>query len=175
MAENALSQLSLRIGYERNKTLFNMNVNEYGDPGHVKIRFYKAKDCQNAFLNYFCWINFPRCDPVSDETLPTCRSACENYFITCGYESKLWRCGDTKYFNGYFPESISKTNDGNTTYLREYFPGQPFTKNKFMKKTGNEEPICTPAVKGAARSSHSFSSVKYLVIVLIASMILWLP
>jgi hypothetical protein len=32
------------------------------------------------------------------------------------------------------------------SYLREYFPGQPFRKNKYFKKSGQEQAICTPAV-----------------------------
>ena len=149
---------------ERNKTLYNLNTNEYGDTGHIKVRFYKNKDCQNAYKNYMCWINFPRCDLSTDETLPTCRSACENYFISCGYEQKLWRCGKTKYFNGYFPEYPSSSTSGNTSYLREYFPGQPFRKNKFIKKTGEEIPICTPAVKGSGARINTSASKKILVI-----------
>jgi 5-bromo-4-chloroindolyl phosphate hydrolysis protein len=37
-------------------------------------------------------------------------------------------------------------NVGNVSYLREYFPGQPFRKNKYFKKSGQEQAICTPAV-----------------------------
>ena len=153
-----------------------MNVNEYGDPGHIKVRFYKSKDCQDAFTNFMCWINFPRCDPETGETLPTCRSACENFFITCGYESKLWRCGKTKYFNGYFPESPSASSDGTSsyTYLREYFPGQPFRKNKFVKKTGQEEPICTPAVKGSGQGGSASMGMKALLVTLVIFISLWL-
>jgi len=33
-----------------------------------------------------------------------CRSSCENFFRVCGYEKDLWRCGPSKFFNGYFPE-----------------------------------------------------------------------
>ena len=152
---------------ERNKTLYNLNTNEYGDTGHIKVRFYKNKDCQNAYKNYMCWINFPRCDLSTDETLPTCRSACENYFISCGYEQKLWRCGKTKYFNGYFPEYPSSSTSGNSSYLREYFPGQPFRKNKFVKKTGEEIPICTPAVKGSGSRVNISNSKKIIVLYLL--------
>ena len=164
VGQNSLEQISLRMDLERNKTLYNLNTNEYGDTGHIKVRFYKNKDCQNAYKNYMCWINFPRCDLSTDETLPTCRSACENYFISCGYEQKLWRCGKTKYFNGYFPEYPSSSTSGNTSYLREYFPGQPFRKNKFIKKTGEEIPICTPAVKGSGARINTSASKKILVI-----------
>lgn len=39
--------------------------------------------------------------------------------------------------------------DGNATYLREYFPGQPFRKNKFSP-AGNQYIVCTPSIDGAA-------------------------
>lgn len=63
-----------------------MGVNEFGDSGTIRKRFYKKPDCQSAYRNLFCWLNFPRCDMSRDLTLPTCRSACENFFIACGYE-----------------------------------------------------------------------------------------
>jgi hypothetical protein len=82
-------------------------------------------NCQDAFINLFCYMNFPRCDPETNESLPLCRSLCENFFITCGYEQNLWRCGKTKWFNGYFPEPpTTDPGSGNLTYLRDYFPGQ---------------------------------------------------
>ena len=175
VSDNALGQLALRMQLERNKTLFNLNVNEYGDSGHIKTRFYKSKDCQDAFTNYMCWINFPRCNPESGQTLPTCRSACENFFITCGYESKLWRCGKTKYFNGYFPESQKTSTSLNSsyTYYREYFPGQPFRKNKKVKKTGDEEPICTPAIRGSGGKNTLTGTMKiiFMIIVLLLSIL----
>jgi hypothetical protein len=97
-------------------------------------------------------------------SLPTCKSACENFFISCNYEEDLWRCGKSKYFNGYDveqpctseigcapPEDVSGAqgaggdgaaasgddadsgSDDNeyAIYLRDYFPGQPFRKNKY--------------------------------------------
>lgn len=137
-----------RMELERNKTLRKARTNEFGDDGKIRRRFYKKKDCKNAFRNLFCWLNFPRCDFKSDQTFPTCRSACENFFISCGYERGLWRCGRSKYFNGYRPEKPRK-KDGNVTYLREYFPGQPFRDNKFFSG-GSEAAICTPAIDGAA-------------------------
>jgi hypothetical protein len=151
--ESALSHIAVRIGYERNRTLKNTGRNEYGDVGITKSRFYNNPDCENAYKNYFCWINFPRCDYQTDQTMPTCRSACENYFHSCGYENDLWRCGSSEYFNGYAPEppSIDPVS-GNLTYIRDYFPGQPFVGNKFLK-SGEEVPICTPALKGAATAS----------------------
>ena len=91
----------------------------------IKRRMYHYPNCQDAFINLFCYMNFPRCDPQTNESLPLCRSLCENFFITCGYEQNLWRCGKTKWFNGYFPEPPSvDPASGNLTYLRDYFPGQ---------------------------------------------------
>jgi hypothetical protein len=121
----------------------------------VKRRFYKRPDCANAFKNLFCWINFPRCDVAKDLTLPTCKSACENFFKSCRYAKDLWRCGKSKYFNGYEPETPIM-DQGNATYLRDYFPGQPFRKNKYTPRN-NELPICTPALNGKASKTQVIS------------------
>ena len=134
---------------EKDESLINAGVDEYGDPapkGKVVVRFWHKPDCMHAFRAYACFINFPRCDMAKDLSLPTCRSACENFFKSCGYEQNLWRCGPSKYFNGYtkdFPP-----------YLRDYFPGQPFRANKFDFQQ-NPVVLCTPSVLGAATSSHS--------------------
>ena len=138
-----------RIGLETNKTLAKAGTNEYGDPGRIRKRFYKKPECRLAFRNYMCWANFPRCDPTRDLTLPMCRSACENFFISCGYERGLWRCGKSEYFDGYEPEIPTVDANGNVSYLRDYFPGQPFRQNKYTQG-GNEITICTPAVDGSA-------------------------
>jgi hypothetical protein len=156
-----------RIALERNKTLRKAGVNEYGDKGKIRRRFYKKPDCRNAFKNYMCWLNFPRCDPTRDLTLPTCRSCCENFFISCGYERGLWRCGKSKYFNGYEPEVPTVAPDGNVTYLREYFPGQPFRENKYSAKGGSELIVCTPAVDGSASRGSFSQQVLALVIMCI--------
>ena len=162
--QSVTSHMIERIGYEKNKTMNGVggtNRNEFGDIGHTRKRFTLPNgqprlDCQLAFKNYFCWINFPRCDVTLDQTLPTCKSACENFFRVCNYENGLWRCGKSKWFNGYEPDKGYTGQLGdhsasypNTTYLREYFPGQPFRKNKYTTM-GVEVPICTPAVLGAA-------------------------
>ena len=141
-------------------------MNEYGDKGKIRRRFYKKPDCRNAFKNYMCWLNFPRCDPLRDLTLPTCRSCCENFFISCGYERGLWRCGKTKYFNGYEPETPTIGDDGNATYLREYFPGQPFRENKYSAKGGSELIVCTPAVDGSASKSRQYSPQMLTIVVM---------
>jgi hypothetical protein len=94
-----------------------------------------------------------------------CRSACENFFISCGYEKALWRCGKSRWFNGYEPESPISQSDGNVTYLREYFPGQPFRENKFTT-AGHERSVCTPAVDGSASSNAKVSMVTLLISIL---------
>ena len=158
-----------RINIELNKTLKDLGVNEYGDSGLIKRRMYKKTDCQDAFINLMCWMNFPRCDLSTNETLPMCRSACENFFITCGYEDKLWRCGKSKWFNGYFPE-YPRMQNGELVYLRDYFPGQPWRKNKYKKNEKDnileELPICTPAITGASTKQHYFSF--YWIILLVS-------
>lgn len=149
--ENYFNFVESRIEIETNRTLKRQGKNEYGDSGRVIKRFHKNKDCQNSYKNYFCFINFPRCDVERDLTLPTCRSVCENYMKSCKYERGLWRCGKSKFFNGYEPEKpiYSQLNSKNVTYLRDYFPGQPFRENKYSKG-GSELPICTPALKGSS-------------------------
>jgi hypothetical protein len=148
-----------RILLEKNITLRKSNKNEYGDVGKIKRRFNKRPDCVNAYKNLFCWMNFPRCDPTRDLTLPMCRSSCENFFKSCGYEKGLWRCGQSKFFNGYEPE-MPKVDaiSGAVQYMREYFPGQPWRENKYT--TGDSElPICTPAITGGAVRGPSGSGV----------------
>jgi hypothetical protein len=89
-----------------------------------------------------------------DITLATCTSACENYFISCGFDKSIWRCGSSKFFNGYSPESPTFDAFGDPHYLRDYFPGQPFRKNAFNKE-GLNRAICTPAIDGAAFTTTS--------------------
>lgn len=143
--DQTIAKISQRIGFEKNRTMRNTGRNEFGDVGLTKLRFSKSDDCYNAYKNYFCWINFPRCDFQTDITLSTCRSACENYFKACNYENDLWRCGPSELFNGYAPEQPSS----NQSYLRDYFPGQPFVGNKF-RLNGEEIAVCTPAITGSA-------------------------
>lgn len=127
----AETHIARQLGFEQNETMKDLNRDIFGHLGHVRRRFWKRPDCQLAFKNMYCWINFPRCILDDDLTLPTCRSACENFFRTCNYQEGLWRCGKTKWFNGYEPENPRAGMmglGGNLTYLREYFPGQPFRK-----------------------------------------------
>lgn len=167
--QNVVSLISQRVGYEKNKTMWALGKNEYGDVGRTRKRFTYPNgqprlDCHLAFKNYFCWINFPRCDVDQDMTLPTCRSACENFFKTCNYDHGLWRCYKSKWFNGHEPDPgyVGMMADHlgtypNRTYLREYFPGQPFRKNK-LTTMGVERAICTPAIVGAGVRSGGAAS-----------------
>lgn len=41
-------------------------------------------DCMDAYRNFMCWLNFPRCD-VSGQSMMLCRSVCENFFRACKY------------------------------------------------------------------------------------------
>lgn len=157
-----------RTHFETSKKLYRENRNEYGDRGHIIHRFYKRGDCRHAFRSYMCYINFPRCDMEREISLPTCRSACENFFRSCQYSHDLWRCGKAKYFNGYGPESPQMI-DGEITYLRDYYPGQPFRQNKY-NKDGEEMPICTPAIKGSAFSSVN-SRNHYVILIALVSCI----
>jgi len=74
VGSSAEQHFSERIAIEQNRTLRRSGVNEFGDEGKTIRRFYKMPDCRNAFKNYFCWANFPRCDPTRDMTYPMCRS-----------------------------------------------------------------------------------------------------
>ena len=71
---------------------FFSGLNEFGEGGWIVYRFNEEVDeektCMNAFKNYFCWLNFPRCDD-EDESLVMCRSACENLHLACGV-SAFW-------------------------------------------------------------------------------------
>ncbi len=162
--ESYLTFTRYRIKLETNVTLRRQGINEYGDTGKIRRRFSKRPDCMNAYKNLFCWMNFPRCDPVRDLTLPTCRSACENFFKSCVYERGLWRCGRSKYFNGYEPETPIIGLDGNATYLRDYCPGQPFRQNIYTP-AGSEHIICTPALVGGASPDRSYFTT-YIILLL---------
>lgn len=163
--------IKYRIRMERNSTLKAKGENEYGEKGRNRRRFYKRPDCRRAYKNYFCWTNFPRCDIKRDLTLPMCRSACENYFISCGFGKDIWRCGKTKYFNGYEPEAPIVGIGGNISYLRDYFPGQPFRENKY-NLAGEELPICTPAITGAAAAGVAPEMGAGIAVVLLATMLM---
>ena len=62
--------------------------------GKKHYRYFRNKDCQDAYAAYTCWLNFPRCDEFQ-ETFPLRQSAFENMFRVCRFEQDLWRCGTT--------------------------------------------------------------------------------
>lgn len=55
------SNIARRIAIETNKTAKKLGVDEYGQKGKSKKRFYKNKACQDAYKRYACFTNFPRC------------------------------------------------------------------------------------------------------------------
>lgn len=57
------THVAYRKEIETNEAYLNENTNEYDDPDHpVTTRFNENEDCVEAYKNFFCWINFPRCD-----------------------------------------------------------------------------------------------------------------
>ena len=41
------------------------------------------QDCVEAYKDALCYLNFPKCG-CREESLPLCRSVCENYYRACG-------------------------------------------------------------------------------------------
>lgn len=68
--------------FEQDTDLQGDGTNEWGEPMEIVPRFTENPDCVNAFRNYFCWLNFPRCD-AEGRSLLMCKSVCENFFISC--------------------------------------------------------------------------------------------
>mmetsp|Transcript_25809 Transcript_25809/g.53669 ORF Transcript_25809/g.53669 Transcript_25809/m.53669 type:complete len:432 (-) Transcript_25809:12-1307(-) len=129
-----------RIKVEKSEKDDDEEVDEYLRPDRdTEIRFSEPTGrCKDAYMAYQCWINFPRCDVNTNESLPMCRSACENMMEICGYPEHMWRCGDARYFNsqdgwdfdsqsGGSPE-MGYTDEANPNYK----PGDP--KNKLGKR-----------------------------------------
>ena len=56
--------------------------------GSSHYRYFRNKDCQEAYARYTCWLNFPRCSDEFDESLPLCQSG-EIYLLQ--YVKKLYR------------------------------------------------------------------------------------
>lgn len=142
----AAGELGKESIYTRNSS------NEWGDENTPPVRrFYRNGDCKHAYMAYFCFINFPRCGKYKGkltQSLPTCRSACENYFISCGFSQDLWRCDKPKWYNS--AEGPENPKDGFTPdYDRDYFPGSPFRKNKFKPDGITPYHICTPGTQAA--------------------------
>mmetsp|Transcript_4478 Transcript_4478/g.6830 ORF Transcript_4478/g.6830 Transcript_4478/m.6830 type:complete len:192 (+) Transcript_4478:1687-2262(+) len=108
----------------------------------VKGYFYKNDDCRDALERYFCWLNFPRCDENTGESLPMCESVCKNYFRVCGYDHSLNQCSPSRTISDSNSRSSLEETEADPYF---YFPGQPFVKND------DKNLVCTPSIKG---SSH---------------------
>ncbi|DAZ98349.1 TPA: hypothetical protein N0F65_007156 [Lagenidium giganteum] len=135
--------------FETNQTMQDKNIDEWNQPHDVVPRFTENPDCQNAFRNFFCWMNFPRCD-AEGRSLLMCRSVCENFFTACKYHKDLWRCGDPKYSDGYEAEITYTFVNKVPVYYRAPFPGSPFKDNAFDPDTNKPLIVCTPSLENTA-------------------------
>mmetsp|Transcript_16578 Transcript_16578/g.30996 ORF Transcript_16578/g.30996 Transcript_16578/m.30996 type:complete len:396 (+) Transcript_16578:145-1332(+) len=99
-----------RVAVELDKDAKDNDEDEYGRNGLETAERFTEKmgRCKNAYESYICWINFPRCDTKTNESLPMCRSACENMFESCGYPEHMWRCGDAEYFNSQDEDELKE-------------------------------------------------------------------
>lgn len=120
---------------------------------------------------FMCYLNFPRCDEEG-RSLILCRSVCENYMTSCGYDKELWRCGDPQFLGAEKPE-IPLQNDATGEYditWRAPFPGAPFRDNEF-DETDPDNPfpivVCTPSVMGAATGRHRTTSLAGTAVLLV--------
>jgi hypothetical protein len=140
-------------------------LDENGVRGDIVPRFTDNEDCQNAYRNFACYLNFPRCDAEA-RSLVLCTSVCENFFRACGYAKDMWRCGDPRYFGGDGPEDAKDLDaNGFPTYWRAMFPGAPFRLNRF-DEDGAPVAVCTPSIEGAAtHAGVSMGAVGLLVLV----------
>lgn len=151
IANTFTSIVEQRKRWETDENLQDLGITETGEPGEIVIRFFENPECEQAYKNFFCWINFPRCDEV-DASLILCRSVCENFFDACEYDSDMWRCGDPAFYGGAEPEVDDILDEeGLPIYWRTQFPGQPF-RDYLADDEDNPIPVCTPSLKGAAAS-----------------------
>ncbi|ETV65358.1 hypothetical protein H257_17890 [Aphanomyces astaci] len=136
--------------YEADVAMQSAGVDEWGGLGEIVPRYTENKDCQDAFRNYMCWLNFPRCDDAG-RSLVLCRSVCENFFKACMQPKDLWRCGQPQYVDGYTAEiSTSANMAGVLQYYRAPFPGSPFRDNAFTADKLEALAVCTPSLLNAA-------------------------
>ncbi|KAF1787760.1 Frizzled domain [Phytophthora cactorum] len=136
--------------YETNTTMADDDTDEWGGSRAITPRFTDNSDCENAFRNYFCWLNFPRCD-TEGRSLLLCRSVCENFMTACQYSSDLWRCGIPIYY-------------------RAPYPGSPFKDNAADPDTDKPLVVCTPSLENIAQSS--FVRISPVVLAIFA-VVLW--
>jgi len=170
--DNWLKEFDHRKAVESNTTMQELGVDEYGNDGEPVVRFTPdnpekepINDCAQAYMNLFCFMNFPRCDD-QNRSLAMCTSVCENYYKSCGYPKDMWRCGPSDLINGYeieeplliYPginlDKFGFDADGNQYFLRSFFPGQPFRDNQFEQDGETPIVICTPSLKNTAPTSR---------------------
>ncbi|GAB9472995.1 hypothetical protein Gpo141_00010159 [Globisporangium polare] len=157
--------------YETNKTFLDKNTDEWGGSREIVPRFVENPDCENAYRNYFCWMNFPRCD-AEGRSLLLCRSVCENYMKACQLSQDLWRCGDPQYVNGRKPETSVTWINNSLVYYRAPFPGSPFRDNAVDANTNKPIVVCTPSLENAARQNHHYEPLGPLAASMIAFSVL---
>ena len=122
---------------------------EGGDDNTIE-RFTDNADCQNAYKNFLCYMNFPRCNDAG-ESLMLCRSVCENFFQACKYESFLNRCYNPEYYGATDPEPETITDElGLPIYMRAHLPGQPFRDILIDEESKDMLVVCTPSIPGSA-------------------------
>ncbi|KAE9360147.1 hypothetical protein PR003_g362 [Phytophthora rubi] len=136
--------------YETNTSMSDDDTDEWGGSRSITPRFTDNADCENAFRNYFCWLNFPRCDSEG-RSLLLCRSVCENFMTSCQYSSDLWRCGDPQYVNARSPEISTTWIDQKLVYYRAPYPGSPFKDNAVDPDTNKPLVVCTPSLENTGR------------------------
>ena len=119
----------------------------YDSGGSVKSRF-SDDDCVNAYRNFMCYMNFPRCNDAG-ESLLLCRSVCENFFRACGYPKVMWRCYNPEYYGGKAPEGTTGDqlfdSSGKAIFLRALLPGLPFQGTAVVGLAARRPPPTTRA------------------------------
>ncbi|KAF1324721.1 hypothetical protein FI667_g9531, partial [Globisporangium splendens] len=155
--------------YETNTTFLDKNTDEWGGKKEIVPRFVDNPDCENAYRNYFCWMNFPRCD-AEGRSLLLCRSVCENYMKACQLSKDLWRCGDPKYVNGREAETSVTWINNALVYYRAPFPGSPFKDNAVDSDTDKPLVVCTPSLENGSTSiiPPTFLVTSLMIVLLIA-------
>jgi hypothetical protein len=130
---------------------------EGGDENMVE-RFTDNADCQAAYKNFLCFMNFPRCDEAG-QSLILCRSVCLNFFRACKYASFLNRCYNPEYYGAQEPEPEDLTDAlGLPIYMRAHLPGQPFRDMLVDEESEEVLVVCTPSIQGGAMATAGWSA-----------------
>ena len=146
--------------------------NDKEDPNGIKYRLTQGSegrditDCEKAFREYMCYLNFPRCDD-EDKSLIMCRSACENLMRACHYQEDMQRCGPSEWVNGVKGPEIPELDEETGKYdvrIRTFFPGQPFRDyEEECEETINGKEcvatvVCTPSLVNDAVGTYIHST-----------------